>query len=250
MATATSPPDTPVRRAGAHRAPRPRPRARSRSRLRNWLLFAVLAGPNIALLVIFTYRPLLQSFYLSTLQWNLGSLTARPVGLANYADFFADPGTPRMLAVTTIFTIATVGGGMVLGLLLARAAEPEAALPGRRPHHRRGPVCAFGRCGRVAVAVRVRPEFRRAVGVAAGGRHRLAGLVHRPAVGARDGHHRVPVEERRVRRAHLSRRLAGSAPGPAGSGLARRCIADPVVRFRWCSRCSGPPRSSSASPHC
>jgi sn-glycerol 3-phosphate transport system permease protein len=119
MATATSPPDTQVRRAGAHRAPRSRPRARSRNRLRNWLLFAVLAGPNIALLVVFTYRPLLQSFYLSTLQWNLGSLTARPVGLANYADFFADPGTPRMLAVTAIFTLATVGGGMVLGLLLA-----------------------------------------------------------------------------------------------------------------------------------
>jgi sn-glycerol 3-phosphate transport system permease protein len=119
MATATSPPETPVRRAGAHRTQRARPRTRPRRQLRNWLLFAVLAGPNIALLVVFTYRPLLQSFYLSTLQWNLGSPTAIPVGLANYADFFADPGTPRMLAVTAIFTLATVGGGMVLGLLLA-----------------------------------------------------------------------------------------------------------------------------------
>jgi sn-glycerol 3-phosphate transport system permease protein len=119
MATAISPPETPVRRAGAHRTRRSQPRARSRNRLRNWLLFALLAGPNIALLVVFTYRPLVQSFYLSTLQWNLGSPTARPVGLANYADFFADPGTPRVLTVTVIFTLATVGGGMVLGLLLA-----------------------------------------------------------------------------------------------------------------------------------
>jgi sn-glycerol 3-phosphate transport system permease protein len=119
MVTATSPPETPVRRAGTQRAQRSRPRARSRKRLRNWLIFALLAGPNIALLVVFTYRPLLQSFYLSTLQWNLGSSTARPVGLANYADWFADPGTPRTLAVTAIFTLATVGGGMVLGLLLA-----------------------------------------------------------------------------------------------------------------------------------
>jgi sn-glycerol 3-phosphate transport system permease protein len=119
MATATSPPDTPVRRAGAHRALRSGPRSRRRNQLRNWLLFAVLAGPNIALLVVFTYRPLLQSFFLSTLQWNLGSPTAIPVGLANSADFFSDPGTPRMLAITGIFTLATVGGGMVLGLLLA-----------------------------------------------------------------------------------------------------------------------------------
>ncbi|GAA5141998.1 carbohydrate ABC transporter permease [Pseudonocardia adelaidensis] len=119
MATATTPPDAPVRRVGTHRAPRSRPRSRRRNQLRNWLLFAVLAGPNIALLVVFTYRPLLQSFFLSTLQWNLGSPTAIPVGLANYADFFSDPGTARMLAITAIFTLTTVGGGMVLGLLLA-----------------------------------------------------------------------------------------------------------------------------------
>ncbi|HLU59159.1 MAG TPA: sugar ABC transporter permease [Pseudonocardia sp.] len=119
MATATSPPETPARRAGAPRARRSRPRAHRRNRVRNWLIFALLAGPNIALLVVFTYRPLVQSFYLSTLQWNLGSPTARSVGLANYADFFADPGTPRLLTITAIFTLATVGGGMVLGLLLA-----------------------------------------------------------------------------------------------------------------------------------
>ncbi|GAA0904785.1 sugar ABC transporter permease [Pseudonocardia zijingensis] len=119
MATATTPPDASARRAGTHREPGSRPRSRRRNQLRNWLIFAVLAGPNIALLVVFTYRPLLQSFFLSTLQWNLGSPSAVPVGLANYADFFAAPGTPRLLAVTAIFTLATVGGGMVLGLLLA-----------------------------------------------------------------------------------------------------------------------------------
>ena len=107
MATATTRP------AVRHRSARPR------SRLRNWLLFAVLAGPNIALLLIFTYRPLLQSFFYSTLQWNLGSSTAIPVGLGNYVDWITDPGTSATLAITAIFTIATVGGGMVLGLLLA-----------------------------------------------------------------------------------------------------------------------------------
>ncbi len=119
MATATSPPAALTRPAGSGRPPDSRPRARPRNRLRNWLLFAVLAGPNIALLVVFTYRPLLQSFYYSTLQWNIGSPTAIPVGLGNYADWFADPGTPRTVLVTAVFTVATVGGGMVLGLLLA-----------------------------------------------------------------------------------------------------------------------------------
>jgi sn-glycerol 3-phosphate transport system permease protein len=119
MATATSPPAAPIRSAGSRRPLDSRPRARSGSRLRNWLLFAVLAGPNIALLVVFTYRPLLQSFFYSTLQWNIGSATAIPVGLDNYVDWFTDPGTPRTIAVTAIFTLATVGGGMVLGLLLA-----------------------------------------------------------------------------------------------------------------------------------
>ena len=120
MAIATAPPAVRNWRGGPRRTPDYRPRTRSRKRLRNWLLFAVLAGPNIALLVVFTYRPLLGSSSYSTLQWwNIGSPTATPVGLGNYADRLADPDTPRTIAATTGFTLATVGGGMVLGLLLA-----------------------------------------------------------------------------------------------------------------------------------
>lgn len=119
MATATSLPAAPPRRVGLRIPVRGTPRNKPRNRLRNWLLLAVLAGPNIALLVVFTYRPLMQSFYLSTLQWNIGSATAVPIGMGNYADWLADPGTPHTIAVTAVFTLATVGGGMVLGLLLA-----------------------------------------------------------------------------------------------------------------------------------
>jgi sn-glycerol 3-phosphate transport system permease protein len=121
MATVTTSPAARIRSTGSRRPPRSGsgPRSRTRNRLRNWLLFAVLAGPNIALLVVFTYRPLLQSFFYSTLQWNLGSPTAIPIGLDNYAAWFADPGTPRTVAITAVFTLATVGGGMVIGLLLA-----------------------------------------------------------------------------------------------------------------------------------
>lgn len=126
MAIATPPPDARRRSSRARNQARNRPR----NRLRNWLLFAALAGPNIALLVIFTYRPLLQSFYFSTLQWNLGSTNAVSVGLGNYEDWLTDPGTPTTLFVTAVFTLATVGGGMVLGLLLALLLNRKLKLTG------------------------------------------------------------------------------------------------------------------------
>jgi sn-glycerol 3-phosphate transport system permease protein len=83
------------------------------------LWFLLLAGPNLALLLVFVYRPLIQSFYLSTLQWNLGSPVARSVGLGNYIEWFTAPSTGRVVLTTVMFTLATVGGSLVLGLGLA-----------------------------------------------------------------------------------------------------------------------------------
>lgn len=103
-------------------APPAQPPARRRPRARRWmsyLTFIALAGPNVALLVVFVYKPLVQSFQYSTLQWNIGSPTARSVGLGNYVDWFQDPRTPEILTTTAIFTVTTVGGSLVLGLLLA-----------------------------------------------------------------------------------------------------------------------------------
>lgn len=75
--------------------------------------------PNILLIIAFTYRPLLTNMYYSTLDWTLGSLEATPIGLGNYKEFFTADTTPDILWTTAIFTIATVGGSMVLGLLVA-----------------------------------------------------------------------------------------------------------------------------------
>lgn len=88
-------------------------------RRRDLLAFVALAGPNLVLLGVFVYRPLVESLYLSTMQWNLGSPVARFVGLGNYVEWFTDPGTGQVLATTGIFTLATVGGALVLGLGLA-----------------------------------------------------------------------------------------------------------------------------------
>ncbi|WP_433122281.1 carbohydrate ABC transporter permease [Arthrobacter koreensis] len=113
-----------------HGQARPRPAGRRRRTSANWLLFALLAGPNIALLLVFTYKPLLQSLYYSTLQWNIGSAIARPVGLRNYTDWFTAPGTGQIIMVTVVFTLATVGGGMVIGLALALLLNSRLKLRG------------------------------------------------------------------------------------------------------------------------
>ncbi len=101
------------------------PATRSHASLHRWRLwrqyaaFVALAGPNVALLVVFTYKPLVESFRYSTLQWNIGSPTARFVGLDNYVQFFSSPTTAQVLTTTAVFTVTTVGGALVAGLGLA-----------------------------------------------------------------------------------------------------------------------------------
>ncbi|MFF2605237.1 sugar ABC transporter permease [Arthrobacter koreensis] len=121
---------TPAAPGSRHGQARSRPAGRRRRTSANWLLFALLAGPNIALLLVFTYKPLLQSLYYSTLQWNIGSAIARPVGLRNYTDWFTAPGTGQIIMVTVVFTLATVGGGMVIGLALALLLNSRLKLRG------------------------------------------------------------------------------------------------------------------------
>lgn len=97
---------------------RSRPRLTPRT-LREWTWFVVLAGPNVALLAVFIYRPLALNVANSTLNWNLGSDTAVQVGAQNYVDWFTDPASWRIVLTTVVFTLATVAGSMVLGLWLA-----------------------------------------------------------------------------------------------------------------------------------
>ncbi|WP_454049132.1 carbohydrate ABC transporter permease [Cellulomonas sp. Marseille-Q8402] len=105
--------------AAPPRAPRQRGALQSRRRRSALIWFLLLAGPNLALLAVFVYRPLIQSFYLSTLQWNLGSPVARQIGLGNYVELFTSRGFGQIVTTTVVFTVATVGGAMLLGLGLA-----------------------------------------------------------------------------------------------------------------------------------
>ncbi|MGB3371618.1 MAG: sugar ABC transporter permease, partial [Rhodococcus sp. (in: high G+C Gram-positive bacteria)] len=85
----------------------------------DYALFLILLGPNLALLAVFTYRPLVENFQFSFYDWNLSSPTSTFVGLANYREWFTRDDTWTIVANTVVFTIAAVVGSLVLGLILA-----------------------------------------------------------------------------------------------------------------------------------
>ncbi|WP_017200277.1 sugar ABC transporter permease [Arthrobacter sp. M2012083] len=111
--------------AGAEAKPRlDRKRWSGRSR-RDFVVFLAMALPNLALIGIFTYWPLINNIYYSTLDWTLGSVSATVVGLENYVTFFTSEDASKVLGTTAIFTLVTVGGSMVLGLLVALALNSK-----------------------------------------------------------------------------------------------------------------------------
>lgn len=120
LAARINPRETP----GSQQPPRPvsvRRRYWTVRTRREAVIFLAFALPNIALIVLFTYRPLLTNLYYSTLDWTLGSANAVSVGLGNYVEFFSSSAAVDVLGVTALFTAATVGGAMGLGLLIALA---------------------------------------------------------------------------------------------------------------------------------
>lgn len=106
-------------RAGPPPPVGPPPR-RSGTDRREWLLAAALLLPNLALLTLFVYRPLIDNFRLSFTDYNISSPTgATPVGTANYVEWLGRDDTRTILGNTVVFTFATVLISMVLGLALA-----------------------------------------------------------------------------------------------------------------------------------
>ncbi len=86
---------------------------------RDYALFVMLVGPNVALLLLFIYRPLVDNIRLSFFDWNISDPTARFVGFSNYAEWFTRLDTRQIVFNTVVFTAAAVIGSMVLGLALA-----------------------------------------------------------------------------------------------------------------------------------
>ncbi|MCC8927944.1 sugar ABC transporter permease [Rhodococcus sp. BGS-1C] len=85
----------------------------------DYALFLILLGPNLALLAVFTYRPLVENVQFSFYDWNLSSPTATFIGFGNYREWLSRDDTWVVVSNTVIFTIAAVVGSLVLGLILA-----------------------------------------------------------------------------------------------------------------------------------
>ncbi|MBH0774867.1 carbohydrate ABC transporter permease [Nocardia bovistercoris] len=86
-------------------------------------------SPALAMVIIWTYRPLFQAFELSTYSWNLlPSMPMKPVGTANYE---------RLLDLPSFWDSLGRTGVLIGGLLPFTVALPVAlALAGRRVHPR------------------------------------------------------------------------------------------------------------------
>ena len=95
------------------------PRRRQGWNGREVAMAVALIAPNLALLAVFTYRPLLDNFRFSLYDWNISSPSARFIGLGNYVEWFTSSDTLTIVLNTVIFTVAAVAGSMVLGLALA-----------------------------------------------------------------------------------------------------------------------------------
>lgn len=95
-----------------------RKKAQAKKR-QEWWLAAVLLAPNLLLLAIFTYRPLLDNIRLSFFNWNISSPTSTFVGFQNYAEWFSRDDTKVIASNTVIFTFFAVIGSLILGLTLA-----------------------------------------------------------------------------------------------------------------------------------
>ncbi|OCW87991.1 glycerol-3-phosphate ABC transporter permease [Nocardia farcinica] len=96
---------------------------------RSYGLFLLLVVPNLVLLGVFTYRPLVENIRMSFYDWNIAEAGATFVGIDNYLEWFTRADTRVIVANTVIFTVAAVVGSMVIGLALALLLDRK--LPGR-----------------------------------------------------------------------------------------------------------------------
>ncbi len=92
---------------------------RSTREWREWLTFAAFVGPNLLLLAIFSYWPLLQNLTLSFTEWDMISPTKRFVGLDNWTTVLSSSRFWSIALNTATFLVGSVGLTLLLGMALA-----------------------------------------------------------------------------------------------------------------------------------
>lgn len=93
--------------------------ARKKRLRRGYALFALFAFPNLALIAVFAYWPILQNMYLSFTSWDFISPEPFFVGLANYTTLFTSEAFLSVLWITLVWVVVVVGVSLALGVALA-----------------------------------------------------------------------------------------------------------------------------------
>lgn len=76
--------------------------------------------PGVMVFALFTIYPITKLFYMSFFEWNFGTMLEHPFcGIKNYIDVLSDETFRTAFVNTIIYTITTVPGQMILGLLVA-----------------------------------------------------------------------------------------------------------------------------------
>ena len=100
------------------------PSSRRRGSRDGWW-FVLLAGPNLMLLGVFTFRPIVYSVWVSLTSWRLPGHAKDFVGLANYTRLWEDAQFWRVLLNTAIYAAGVVLVAQSFALLLAIALHRQ-----------------------------------------------------------------------------------------------------------------------------
>lgn len=106
------------------------PMVGSRWQLRNhrwgdYALFLVLVGPNLALLILWVHRPLIDNIRLSFYNWNFASPSRVWVGFDHYREWWNRSDSWEVVRNSVTFTVFAVAGSMALGLALAMLLDRQ-----------------------------------------------------------------------------------------------------------------------------
>lgn len=91
-------------------------------RQREWrgmALFALFAFPNLALIAVFAYWPIIKNFYLSFTSWDFISPAPIWTGLSNYTQLLTSDSFRSVMVVSLTWVVVVVGISLVLGVALA-----------------------------------------------------------------------------------------------------------------------------------
>ena len=93
--------------------------SRSRQSVREWLTFVAFVAPNLALLAIFSYWPLVQNVALSFTEWDMIAPVKRFVGLDNWVFVLTSNRFWQIVLNTATFMLGSVGLTLFIGLGVA-----------------------------------------------------------------------------------------------------------------------------------